>query len=71
MESVGLSRETRATVLGLTADPTSHELTLQDLAREPKIYLIPECETSKDVAEVLEELCEEDFHEPVGRLVYG
>ena len=23
------------------ADPTSHELTLPDLAREPNIYLIP------------------------------
>ena len=44
-----------------TADPTSHEPTLPDLAREPKIYLIPECETSEDVADVLQELCEEIF----------
>src|ERR1035437_9703716 len=44
-----------------TADPTSHRLTLRELAREPTIYLIPECDTEEDVREVLEELCEEIF----------
>ncbi len=43
------------------ADPTSHELTLPDLSREPRIYLVPECETSADVAGVLQEVCEEIF----------
>ena len=44
-------------------DPTSHRLTLQDLVREPTIYLIPECDTSEDVADVLRELCEDIFRE--------
>jgi hypothetical protein len=38
-----------------TADPTSHRLTLRDLALEPTIYLIPECDTEEDVREVLED----------------
>ncbi len=46
-----------------TADPTSHRLTLPDLARESTIYLIPECDTEEDVHEVLRELCEEIFVE--------
>lgn len=45
------------------ADPTSMHLTLRDLLREPTIYLIPECDTDEDVAEVLRELCEEIFDE--------
>jgi len=45
------------------ADPTSHQLTLPDLAREPNIYLIPECGTPEDVAEVLHDVCEEIFAE--------
>ena len=45
------------------ADPTSHALKLKDLVREPTIYLIPECETKNEVAEVLEELSEEIFIE--------
>ena len=44
-----------------TADPTSHDLTLPDLAFEPRIYLIRECGTPEDVADVLHELCEEIF----------
>jgi len=43
------------------ADPTSHELALEDLAREPTIYLIPECETGEELRDVLQELCEEIF----------
>jgi len=45
------------------ADPTNLNLTLQDVLREPTIYLIPECDTDEDVAEVLNELCEEIFEE--------
>jgi hypothetical protein len=45
------------------ADPTSCELTLRDLAREPTIYLLPECDTEEDVRKVLAELCEEIFAE--------
>jgi len=46
-----------------TADPTSLELTLFNLTREPTIYLIPECDTDEGVAEVLRDLCEEIFEE--------
>ena len=46
-----------------TADPTNHKLTLGHLAREPTIYLIPECDTEADIQEVLSELCEEIFAE--------
>ena len=45
------------------ADPTSLELTLLDLVREPTIYLIPECDTNEEIAEVLSELCEDIFEE--------
>jgi len=44
-------------------DPTSRGLTLPDLAREPAIYLLPECDTEEDIREVLAELCEEIFVE--------
>ena len=46
-----------------TADPTSHRLTLGELALEPTIYLIPLCDTEEDVHEVLRELCDEIFVE--------
>jgi hypothetical protein len=36
---------------------------LGELAREPTIYLIPECDTEWDVADVLGELCEQIFVE--------
>ena len=45
------------------ADPTSLELTMSDLIREPTIYLIPECDTNEDLTDVLRELCEEIFEE--------
>jgi hypothetical protein len=45
------------------ADPTSLELTLLDLVREPTIYLIRECDTNEEIAEVLSELCEDIFEE--------
>lgn len=44
-------------------DPTSHELTLQDVSREPTIYLIPGCDTGAEVDEALRERCEEIFVE--------
>jgi len=43
------------------ADPTSHELALEDLVLEPTAYLIPECGTREEVTEVLRERCEEIF----------
>ncbi len=45
------------------ADPTSREITLRDLLREPRIYLVPECDTDADLEEVLRELCDEIFAE--------
>ncbi len=44
-------------------DPTSHGITIADVCREPHIYLIEECDTAEDVADVLQELCEEIFEE--------
>ena len=46
-----------------TADPTSRNLSLRELAQEPTIYLIPECDTEEDVRGVLQDLCEEIFAE--------
>ena len=46
-----------------SADPTSDRRTLPELAREPTLYLIPECDTEEDVHEVLRELCDEIFVE--------
>ena len=34
-----------------TADPTSRNLSLRELVREPTIYLIPECDTEEEVRE--------------------
>ena len=45
------------------ADPTSRKLSLPDLVREPTIYLIPECDTDEEVADILHKLCEEIFEE--------
>ena len=45
------------------ADPTSRHLSLREVAHEPQIYLIPECESNEDVDEVLRDLCEEIFTE--------
>ena len=45
------------------ADSTSHGITLFDVGREPTIYLIPECDTDEDLADVLRELCEVIFEE--------
>jgi hypothetical protein len=37
------------------ADPTSTELSLEDLRREPTVYLLPECENEEEVRERLKE----------------
>jgi hypothetical protein len=45
------------------ADPTSNELRLEDLRREPTVYLLPECENEAEVREYLEEVCGQIFEE--------
>ena len=44
-------------------DPTSTELTLADLRREPTIYLLPECENEDAARECLRDVCTEIFEE--------
>lgn len=46
-----------------TADSTSQGITFLDVTEEPTMYLIPECDTDEDLADVLRELCEEIFEE--------
>jgi len=45
------------------ADPTSGELNLEDLRREPTIYLLSECENENEAREYLEKLCGQIFEE--------
>ena len=45
------------------ADPTSIELRVEDLRREPTVYLLPECENEGEVREYLEEVCGQIFEE--------
>ena len=45
------------------ADPTSRELNLEDLRREPTVYLLPECENEREVRECLAEVCGQIFEE--------
>jgi hypothetical protein len=45
------------------ADPTSSELNLEDLRREPTVYLLPECENEEEVRERLKEVCGQIFEE--------
>jgi hypothetical protein len=45
------------------ADPTSNELSLEDLRREPTVYLVPECENEEEVRKYLEEACGPIFEE--------
>ena len=44
-------------------DPTSGELTLADLRREPTIYLLPPYDTEEEALTHLEEVCAEIFEE--------
>jgi hypothetical protein len=45
------------------ADPTSNELSLEDLRREPTVYLLLECENEEEAREYLEEVCGQIFEE--------
>ena len=45
------------------ADPTSNELSLEDLQREPTVYLLPECENEKETREHLQQLCGQIFED--------
>lgn len=38
-------------------DPTSGELTLEDIQEEPNVYLVPECETREEAREHLKQIC--------------
>jgi hypothetical protein len=50
-------------------DPTGAELTLEDLRREPTIYLLPECENEEAARGCLRDVCEEIFEEQLDGLV--
>ena len=45
------------------ADPTSGVLSLEDLHREPTVYLLPECENEEEARECMEKLCGQIFEE--------
>lgn len=45
------------------ADPTSGELSLEDLQGDPSVYLIPESESEEGVRENLEKVCGQIFQE--------
>jgi hypothetical protein len=45
------------------ADPTSRTITLDELEQDPTIYLIPECDTEREVRKALRKLCGEIFVE--------
>lgn len=44
-------------------DSTSTELTLEDLRREPTIYLLPNYDTEEEALDYLREVCSEIFEE--------
>ena len=44
-------------------DPTSSHLTLDDLRRQPTIYLLPECDSEEQALEFLREISSEIFEE--------
>jgi hypothetical protein len=44
-------------------DPTSAHLTLEDLQREPTIYLVPECDSQDQAIEYLGETVRDIFEE--------
>ena len=65
-ESIRNRGEAKAALSGLAAHGRSNQpqiSRLRELAQEPTIYLIPECDTEEDVQGVLRELCEEIFVE--------
>jgi hypothetical protein len=44
-------------------DPTSSHLTLDDLQRDPTIYLLPELDTEEEAVECLREIAGDIFEE--------
>jgi hypothetical protein len=50
-------------------DPTSVKLTLEDLRREPTIYLLPECENDVAARRYLRNGCGNNFEEQLQWLV--
>ena len=44
-------------------DPTSGELNLEDLRREPTVYLLPECEDEGEARRYLKDVCGRIFEE--------
>jgi hypothetical protein len=47
-------------------DPTSNELRLEDLRREPTVYLLPECENQEEARAYVGEVCGLIFEEQLG-----
>jgi hypothetical protein len=45
------------------ADPTSGGLSLEDLRREPTVYLLPQCESEEEARQCLQEVCSQIFEE--------
>jgi len=44
-----------------TADPTATEITIEQVQREPTIYLLPECDNDGEASGYLRDMCEEIF----------
>jgi len=45
------------------ADPTSNELSLEDLRRGPTVYLLSECNNVEEARQYLEQVCGQIFEE--------
>lgn len=45
------------------ADPTSRHIALEELSRDPAIYLVPEADDTDDAKELLREMCGQIFTE--------
>jgi len=45
------------------ADPTSEDLSLEDLRQEPTIYLLPECADREEARKYLGKVCRQIFEE--------
>jgi len=46
-----------------SVDPTSADLTLADLQRDPTVYLLPEADDDPEAAKLLAAVCEQIFEE--------
>lgn len=53
------------------ADPTSENLTLEDLRREPSVYLLPARDMESDQEKCLMRLLQDDLRGTVGWLIPG